>query len=134
MAIAESDGEITVKYDDDELSVHVDMPDTDGRVGKIYSERFGAAFDDMLDAEEHPDIYPLAQLIKELITTNFKVDMSTLSLTADFDRYGLSSLEKIELVMFLEQKVGFDIPETVIDEANTIETLARAVLQIQENQ
>jgi hypothetical protein len=39
---AESDGQITVEFNPTDLIVKADMPDTDGRTGIIYQEKFGA--------------------------------------------------------------------------------------------
>ncbi len=38
--LAEAYGRITVEFGEREFSIHADMPDSDKREGKIYSERF----------------------------------------------------------------------------------------------
>lgn len=36
----DTDGQITISYNDENVTVEADMPDSDGRQGIIYSERF----------------------------------------------------------------------------------------------
>jgi len=41
VCFADSDGQIDVKFGKNKITVKTDLPDTEGRVGTIYEEKFG---------------------------------------------------------------------------------------------
>lgn len=54
-----TDGEFVIEYGDSALTVTADLPDSDGREGVIYSERFGDTDDDSEEVEALSDLRPL---------------------------------------------------------------------------
>jgi len=44
VCFADSDGQIDVKFGKNKITVKTDLPDTEGRVGTIYEEKFGTPF------------------------------------------------------------------------------------------
>lgn len=54
-----TDGEFVIEYGDSTLTVTADLPDSDGREGVIYSERFGDADNGSEVEDAHKDTRPL---------------------------------------------------------------------------
>lgn len=49
-----TDGEFTITYAGEELKVEADLPDSSGRQGVIYSEKFGSSPSKLDDSEDEP--------------------------------------------------------------------------------
>lgn len=69
IVLEDADGEFVVEYGKNVLSVTADLPDTNGRVGEIYAERFGEeqAPDDEVELKERcPHCYEPVEALPDV--------------------------------------------------------------------
>jgi acyl carrier protein len=63
----------------------------------------------------------LLEKIKDIVTTQFNVDMNTISLETSFrDDLNADSLDLVELIMALEDEFGLEIEDEDLDSIKTI--------------
>jgi acyl carrier protein len=58
-------------------------------------------------------------VMKELLVTEFKVEVDKIGSAATFKEMGLDSLDVVSLVMALEDRLNVEIPESDLDGVNT---------------
>ena len=63
----------------------------------------------------------LLEKIKDIVTTQFNVDINTISLETSFrDDLNADSLDLVELIMALEDEFGLEIEDEDLDSIKTI--------------
>lgn len=108
--VEDGDGIITVGYGTEELYVDADMPDSDSRIGRIYSERFGE--------DQSPD----KAIVAGEVDDDIGYDDDDLDLDGDrfldkvMEEAAEAELESEEFDQaILEDPVGDDVDEGAID-------------------
>jgi acyl carrier protein len=74
----------------------------------------------------------MLETVKEIVAEELERDINTLSSESNFSKdLGADSLDVVELVMTLEEKLDFEIPD---EEAEKMKTIGDVVTYIKERQ
>lgn len=123
-----SDGTITVTYDDAAKRIRIvaSDPDSSGRTGVIYSEKYADPVGYAAPPPEDPDKEEtLFRRVLRITYDHLGIDPGVIHRDSDFmDDLGADSLDQVELVMAFEAEFGIEIPD---EEADGIMTVGDAV-------
>lgn len=119
-----ADGAITVSYDDEAKRIRVtaSSPDSTGRGGVIYSDKYAAH--DTAEEPSEKDI-EIFRRVASITADNLFRPVGTVEMESDFfDDLGADSLDQVELLMAFEEEFGLEIPD---EDADGIETVGDVV-------
>ena len=84
----EGDGNFLIEFTERELRITADMPDSDGRVGVIYNEKFAEAFEALRDEDNSvDDVFGDAEAVDELSRLDEAEDLQKQSEAPDGEEF-----------------------------------------------
>lgn len=74
----------------------------------------------------------LEERLKEIAKETLDIEIDDMTLDTRFDTLGMDSLDKLELLTAIEDELGLRIPDDLIQEVVTIESLVELLVELQQ--
>lgn len=127
--IEETDGQFIIKFNEDEISVHANMPDSDGRDGKIYSERFGNIFTNarLLSFDNDDRFRVIQDKVVGILERDFNQANRHPQGTTRFDMLGFDSFSSVNLIAAVEKEFNVTLDDSTTAQIQNLNELYCAI-------
>lgn len=127
--VEETDGQFIIKFTDAELSVHTNMPDSDGRDNKIYSERFGNIFTNahLLSFGNDEHFKEIRDKVVGILEHDFNQGHHQPKGTTRFDALGFDSLSSVNLITAVEKEFKVTLDDSTTAQVQNLNELYCAI-------